>query len=255
LAQNVEARPLVISIVSHGHGSLVGELLGDIARLGRTDCRIVLTLNIPEDLPFDPTRAGVPVALVRNVEPKGYGANHNAAFKAARGDHFCVLNPDIRLHHDPFPALLALLRDPRTGVAAPLIRSPAGALEDSARRFPTPMRILAKALYGTRGNDYPIADGPVQPDWVAGMFMLLRAETFERVGGFDERYFLYYEDVDLCARLRLFGLTVAQTPAASAVHDARRASHRDLRYLRRHAASMLRFFLSTPFRRLRGPRA
>ena len=80
--------------------------------------------------------------------------------------------------------------------------------------------------------------------------MLLRSSTFESIGGFDERYFLYYEDVDLCARLRLLGLEVAQTPGAFVTHHARRASHRDLRYLRLHARSMIKFFLSRPFRQV-----
>ena len=85
----------------------------DIGRLARTDCRVILTLNIPETLPFDTVRAGFPITLVRNEVPKGFGANHNTAFKAAAGDYFCILNPDIRLHEDPFPALFFYLCGPQ----------------------------------------------------------------------------------------------------------------------------------------------
>ena len=72
--------------------------------------------------------------------------------------------------------------------------------------------------------------------------MVLQAERFRTVAGFDEGYFLYYEDVDLCWRLRHLGFEVVLIPAARATHVARRASHHDFRYLRWHMPSMLRFF-------------
>ena len=72
--------------------------------------------------------------------------------------------------------------------------------------------------------------------------MLFPRTVFEQLGGFDETYFLYYEDVDLCARLRKLGYRVGYCADVSVVHDARRASHRNLSYLRRHLASMARFF-------------
>jgi N-acetylglucosaminyl-diphospho-decaprenol L-rhamnosyltransferase len=235
---------LVVSIVSHGHGALLKGLLEDIARLGSSNCRVTLTLNIPEQLPFDPAGCGVPVQVSRNNAARGFGANHNAAFRRDRGDHFCVLNPDIRLPQDPFPALLDLLQDASVGVAAPQIRSPGGDIEDSARRFPTPASILAKAAGIGAKVDYAQVADTLRPDWVAGMFMLFRSGVFERVGGFDERYFLYYEDVDLCARLGRLGLTPALSTRVFAIHDARRESHRNLRYMARHLSSMRRFFVS-----------
>jgi GT2 family glycosyltransferase len=79
------------------------------------------------------------------------------------------------------------------------------------------------------------------------MFMLIPAAVFRKIGGFDERYFLYYEDVDLCARMRLGGYDIRLCPNAKVIHEARRQSHRDLRYFRWHLASILRFFFSKPF--------
>jgi GT2 family glycosyltransferase len=78
------------------------------------------------------------------------------------------------------------------------------------------------------------------------MFMLFRAETLRSMGGFDERYFLYYEDVDLCARLREAGYEVAVCTEASAIHAARRESRRNLRFAKWHLRSALRFFTSHP---------
>jgi N-acetylglucosaminyl-diphospho-decaprenol L-rhamnosyltransferase len=243
--------PLIsVSVVSHSQAALVDDLLRGLATRVKTPVEIILTVNIPEPRTFDPNHAALPVRVRVNREPKGFGANHNAAFRESRGKYFCVLNPDIRIEADPFPALLACLADPRVGVAAPLIRNPAGAVEDSVRRFPTPWTILAKALLGA-SPDYAIGKEPMYPEWVAGMFMLFPHEVFEKIGGFDERYFLYYEDVDLCARLAIAGLRIAVCPAAYAVHTAQRESRRNLRYLRWHLGSMLRFFLCHPRARSR----
>ncbi|MBU3647330.1 MAG: glycosyltransferase [Limnohabitans sp.] len=91
---------------------------------------------------------------------------------------------------------------------------------------------------------------PNAPDWVAGLFMLFRSETFARLKGFDARYFLYYEDVDLCARLSLSGLRVALSPEVTVVHLAQRSSHHNFKYFRWHVVSMLKFFLSGSYWRL-----
>jgi N-acetylglucosaminyl-diphospho-decaprenol L-rhamnosyltransferase len=233
---------LLVSVVSHLHGPLVRPLLEDLARCDQPGLRLVLTLNVPEKLPFDAASFPYPLEVVANSAPRGFGANHNAAF--ARGDaaHFAVLNPDLRLPHDPFRVLLPALRDPQVGAVAPRIVDPQGAPEDHARAFPTPITILSK-LGGSRPRMCGGAEGaPFRADWIAGMFMVFRRDAFAAVGGFDEAYFLYYEDVDLCARLAARGLRVEVHPAASAVHDARRESHRNPRYLLWHMRSMARFF-------------
>jgi GT2 family glycosyltransferase len=229
-----------VSVVSHRQGELVAALLGDLAARVGTPIEVLLTVNVPETLPFDPARFNIPVRVLSNARQRGFGANHNAAFRQARGRYFCVLNPDIRLEGDPFPSLVDCLNDPRTGVVAPVIRNPAGQIEDHVRSFPTPWTILHKALFGG-GLDHAI--GTEYPDWVGGMFMLFSREVFEQVGGFDEGYFLYYEDVDLCARLAAEGRRVRVCHAVSAIHAARRESRHSLRYMRWHLSSMLRFFL------------
>lgn len=237
---------LTLSVVSHRQAGLVQALLGELAARVRTPVRVIVTVNVPE---MPPVRAGdfpFPVEILHNDAPRGFGANHNAAFKHCRDSYFCILNPDVTFPDDPFPPLLAALAsDPRLGLVAPLILDPGGAVEPSSRRFPTPAFILRKALLGPAPTpDYPIGREPVSPDWVAGMFMLLPAKVFAAVGGFDERYFMYYEDVDLCARVREAGFDVRLEPAARAVHAARRDSHRRPRYLAWHLRSMLRFWMS-----------
>jgi N-acetylglucosaminyl-diphospho-decaprenol L-rhamnosyltransferase len=246
---------LHVSVVSHGQGPLVRGLLEDLDRhCAHRGLRVTLTLNRAEPVDFDARSFAFPLRLVRNEHPRGFGANHNAAFdwdgNAGGADAFCVLNPDLRLSLDPFPPLQGLLnREPAAGVVAPLVRGPDGGVEDSARRVPTPFSIAAKALGKGWGAQYAFDARPRPVQWVAGMFMLFPAAVFASLRGFDERYHLYYEDVDICCRLRLAGYRVLVHPAVSVVHDARRASHGDLQHRRWHLASMARFFASGVFLR------
>ena len=244
-----------LSIVSHQQMHLVLPLLRDLNTVhASTPIAVVLTLNLPEELPCSPTEFAYPLQVLHNTQPHGFGANHNQAFKQAQGDFFCVLNPDIRIAHNPFPALLKACADNTMGLAAPCIHNSSGQLEDSARKFPSPWRIAHRVLTRRRKRDYVAPSTALHPDWVAGMFMLLRSPVYQQMGGFDERYFLYYEDVDLCARIRLAGLDIVQLPLPGVVHDAQRASHRNPTYLRWHVGSMLRFFCSGVFMRLQWQR-
>ncbi len=243
MPDNVPAELITVSIVSHGQNALVNALCEDLRRLARRDLHIVLTENCRDSIAL--ARDDTSIEVVVNDEAKGFGANHNAAFSRCATPYFCVCNPDIRLTADPFPALLEVLVPAAAAVAGPLVRSPSGGVEDSARRFPTAGQLLRKLVSAPSGPDYAIDEGPVDVDWIAGMFMLIKRERFAGICGFDERYHLYYEDVDLCQRLWVGGHRVIFQPRAEIVHDARRASRRNLRLMLRHAASAFRYLRST----------
>lgn len=209
-----------------------------------------MTVNVPEDLDLATAGRRNPVSVVENAVPRGFAANHNAAFRSVHTPCFCVINPDVRLKSNPFPLLSSVLEDSRVGVVAPLVRNSSGAIENSARKFPTP-KILAMKALGLKSEAEPSAAvHPFEPDWVGGMFMLFRSDFYRTLGGFDEGYFLYYEDIDLCARLRVAGMRVVLEPRVEIIHDAQRASHRNPRYAWWHATSILRFFRSEPYREL-----
>jgi len=212
---------------------------------------VLLTLNLPESLPFEPQCFGFPVVVINNRHPKGFGQNHNAAFLHAKGGYFCVLNPDIRLWENPFPALLSEFSDASVGVVAPRIEDGHGNREDSARNFPALIELLGKLFGGRSVVHDEHGDAPNEPDWLAGMFLVFPREVFAQVRGFDERYFLYYEDVDICLRLRLAGYLVRLCGGASAIHEARRSSHRNFKYMYWHFSSLMRFFLSAAYRDMR----
>jgi len=232
--------PLIaISIVSHGHGAMVERLVASLL-----DCpevgQIIVTRNIPESLALPEDSR---VTSINNSQPVGFSANQNVAFTHCTLPYFCPLNPDIQLRGNPFPTLLAALVATNAALAAPLVISPSGILEDSIRPFPTLRILLAKAA-GI--SDLQMATMKEHslffPEWVAGMFMLFRSDAFRQLHGFDQRFFLYYEDVDICVRAWKAGMKVVACPAVSVVHDARRESHRNIRYMWWHLASMARYF-------------
>jgi N-acetylglucosaminyl-diphospho-decaprenol L-rhamnosyltransferase len=231
---------IAVSIISHGHGEMIKGLIR--ALLACPEIRqVIVTRNIPEVLEIAQDDR---IVWVDNALPKGFGANHNAAFAFCTQPFFCPLNPDIALFANPFPELMKGLARSDIALIAPLVVSPFGGVEDSMRHFPT-LRSLATKALGRGDGRYVVQAGQADffAEWVAGMFMLFRSEDFARLKGFDERFFLYYEDVDICVRVWQQGLKVAACPRVSVVHHARRDSRRSLRYLRWHLASMGRYFL------------
>ena len=241
-----DANALVLSVVSHGQRELLLGLMADLRHHVAVPFRLLVTENIPEDPALPAAHYPFPIDVIRNVQPKGFGANHNAALALAGDGIFVVINPDIRLNADPFPELIALVADHSVGVAAPVVMDPDSLEEDHARGFPSVFTLIAK-LFGYRPRTTRLpGQSTYFPDWVAGMFMTFRADTIRSVGGFDERYFLYYEDVDLCARLREKGFEIAVCTKVAVIHTARRDSRKNPRFALWHLRSALRFFASRP---------
>ena len=244
-----------ISIVSHGHGAMLRQLLGDLDHVpALAGVRVILTLNLgAED--FDATAfRNLQIDVLRNETPLGFGANHNRAFDLCRTPWFVVLNPDLRLaEQPPFDSLLACAqRYTHVGVVAPVVVSSTGKPEDSVRRNLTPWSLVRRYLFGRR--DAARIESPAKPGnpfrWLAGMCLMIDSAAFRALGGFDERYFLYCEDYDLCARLYNSGHKVVLDTSSRVIHDAQRGSHRSTRYLYWHVSSLLRVWTSRPFWRI-----
>lgn len=238
---------ITVSVVSHGQGRLVARLLEDLTLCPNVSA-VILTQNVPEDDIPCPASLQPRLRVIHNKRPLGFAANHNQAFRLCESSLFAVLNPDIRLPNDPFFQLALALEKTDGGVIAPAVWSPDGDLEDSARYFPTPQRLLYKLLWIGDGRIASESVVPHEIDWAAGMFLLFPASTFREIGGFDEGYFLYYEDVDICSRLWQSGRHVILHPGVTVIHAAQRASRRKLRYMKWHLSSMLRYFVKHAWR-------
>ena len=236
---------ITVSIVSHGHGEMVSRLIKQLE-----DCpevtQVILTRNIYEPLVQEQT--GKLEIIVNNV-PAGFAANHNAAFKRCREPYFCVVNPDITISEGLFRTLIACKEMNKAALAAPMVLSPGGILEDSVRRFPTFLSLVSKAFRGPDGRYlFTKSDAPFFPESVAGMFMLFDSFAYKYIKGFDEHYYMYYEDIDICVRLWKADLKIVVCPQASVTHAARRDSHRKGRFLLWHLSSMAKYFYRYGFR-------
>jgi GT2 family glycosyltransferase len=249
---------LTASIVSHHHAEETGALLQRLAALEAGAVRrVIVTLNRPEPAArqaWQAARWPFDLALIDNARPAGFGANHNRAFRldAERGasDTFAVLNPDIGWQRDPFaPMQAALAAAPRAGLVYPVQLDAGRRPQDHERLLPTPARLWSRWRPGGQRRELPAT---AAPEWVNAACILLRREAFAAIGGFDERYRMYCEDVDLCLRLRLAGWQLTRADAAVVEHRAQRASHRDPRHLLWHLRSLWRLWRSPAWRDWRG---
>jgi len=234
-----------ISIVSHGQMGLVRDLLDDLRPyFQKYRFEVILTLNIPEKIDFKLSSYPFDIRVIENLKKLGFGKNHNQAFAKANFDRFCILNPDIRLPVDPFYELLDQINTNQDAIVGPLVLSRDHKVEDSARKYPT-LLILIKRLLSRRilDLDYEMGQSVVSVDWIAGMFLMMTSKTFKRLGGFDQKYFMYYEDVDLCFRNKHAGFENCWITKIYVVHDARRQSRRNLRYMRWHIKSCILFMI------------
>lgn len=247
--------PVTVSVVSHGHGAMLTALLHDLAALpSLAGAQVIVTRNIPGDDIRAEDFPALQIEVIDNPTPRGFGANHNQAFQRCRGAWFAILNPDLRLQDaDPFPVLLdEAARDPKLGLIAPRIVNARGEAEDAIRGNLTFISLFRRAVFKQRSPlrpEVPAVRG--QPFyWLAGMFLLVRRDVMAEIQGFDERYFLYCEDYDLCARLYLEGYALRAIHHTQATHLAQRDSHRKARNLYWHVSSLLRVWTSSAFWRL-----
>ena len=195
------------------------------------------------------------VPLERNV---GFGAGNNRGAALAGGRWLLLLNSDCFVDPGAIDELVRFGEGaPEIGIVAPRLRWPDGSLQRSCRRFPSPYRIATEYLYLRKLAPRSAAlngfycgefahDAPRRVDWLTGACLLVRRELYERLGGFDESFFMYSEEVDLCRRALDLGFETWFDPVAGATHVWGGTAKRDpgpalrenvrsqLRYLDRH---------------------
>lgn len=258
---------LFISIVSHQNAEEIIEQLRPHELAGE-QTHIVLLDNLPESRLADYC-AENGLSYLANDRPSGFGSNHNRAFSYCRehlelkpeSDWFVVLNPDVHVTRDAIDQLLTDLKNYNPAIAAPnLFRDPQfQLLEGSVRNFPYLWDFIASFLLKSNRTTVKRRHitSPCPVDWASGAFLVFKAKIFQDLGGFDERYFLYCEDVDICWRaLKLKGIKPIYLPEVKAVHEGKRESHKTIsRYLWWHISSAFRFSWVRLKTKLFGPKA
>ena len=238
-----DARDLTLSVVSHGHAECLQVLLHELAAQGPCNLRhLIITHNLPAPgLAVSPDWS-FQVSQIHNAEPRGFGANHNQAFQHCSTPFFGVMNPDLdHLPRQLWPRLVELASPPAVGLAYPVLLNLDGTVQDSEREVPTPLSLLKRYTHRP-----PVP----RRDWANAACWVLRREVWQQLGGFDEGYFLYCEDVDFCLRARLAGYPLVRAETV-VEHAAQRASSRSWRHLYWHIRSLVRLWASSAFWRAR----
>lgn len=209
--------------------------------------------NSPDDRLRAVVEACAGVCYLR-VPNRGYGAAHNVALRralASGSTHHLLLNPDVRWDPGVIAGLLeAMRRTPRCGMAAPRILYPDGRLQHTCRMLPAPAdlilrRFVPSFLWRRRRQRYLLAHWDHASDldvpYLQGSFMLVACDALREAGLFDERFFMYPEDIDLTRRIHALRPTL-YCPAVTVIHDHAAASARSLRMLAIHVVNMVRYF-------------
>ena len=240
-------------IVSYNSASFLPDCIRSLRSEGVED--VVVVDNASADGSVDVVRAAdAGVRVVETGSNLGFGSAANRGVATCAGDYVLIMNPDTVVEPGAVKALTeALDRDPGLAVVGPCMENLDGSVYPSVRQFPDLTVAFGHAFLGlvwpgnpaTRryrmldwDHDRPAAD----VDWVGGACMLVRRSAFDLIGGFDEAYFMYVEDVDLCWRLGRAGWRIGYEPAARVVHALGGSSRRvPYRMIAEHHRSLLRF--------------
>jgi GT2 family glycosyltransferase len=227
---------ITVSIVNHEHGEIINSLITKLLKFKEIDL-IIITNNNKEKLDFISNEK---LIYLQNQKPRGFGENHNNAFHLCKSKYFCVLNPDVLFDNNIFENIF--IRVPENfGCLSVKVLNDKKAIEDSFRHFPTIYSILRKLIFKDKGNYSISSESLFYPNFVAGMFMLFHKDNFRLIGGFDLGYYMYYEDVDICARLLECKLPIIVNLDCYIIHNGMRSSHKKIKYFYWHLCSFLLF--------------
>ena len=262
---------LTLVIVSWNVSDLLRRCLQSILEQGG-EVEIIVVDNASTDGSPEMVREAFPqVRLIANEENWGFTAANNQGLALAQGRCLMLLNPDTEVVADALSTMVQYLdAHPEVGALGPRLLFPDGHQQPSRRRFPTLTTALVESTVVQEWwadnrilRRYYMADTPddaIQPvDWVVGACLLVRREAYEQVGGLDEGFFMYSEELDWCKRIKDAGWEVIYLPTATVIHHEGKSSEQviparhirfqtsKVRYFRKHYGSLqaeaLRWFL------------
>lgn len=250
---------LTISIVTFNNHSVIHDALTSIEQSTlkqNNQCRVIVVDNGSSDGTPDLIAREFPdVTLIRS-ENVGFGAGHNKAIKEITGqaDYHLVMNPDIYFKKDALEKLTAFMdAHPAVGLCMPKILYPDGSTQHLRKLLPTPFDLIGrrfipgflKFLVKRRFETYEFRDRSYDETMsvphLSGCFMMIRGGVFREVGGFDERYFMYLEDVDFSRRIHAHYRTL-YFPGVYITHHYHQQSYKRFNHLKYHIASAVKYF-------------
>lgn len=232
--------PCSIIIVNYNVKDFLAQALRTIeksiayAKLKRPgfEAEIIVVDNASDDGSVEMLRKYFPhVTVIANEENLGFAKANNVALQRAKGEFFLLINPDTLVQEDTLHVMLsAFEEDPRVGLAGCKILNPDGTLQLACRRsFPTPWVAFTKIsglstvfprtrLFGRYNVTYRNPDESYEVDAISGSFMMVRREVYEQVGGLDETFFMYGEDLDWCYRIQQMGWKILYVSETQIIH-------------------------------------
>lgn len=185
----------------------------------------------------------------------GYGTGHNVAIKDAiekGGDYHVVINPDVYFEEGVLEKLIAYMdSDEQVGLVMPKVLYPTGEIQFLCKLLPTPMDLIGrrfiplKSYVTTKNYNYELRwtgyDKVMDVPSLSGCFMFMRLSIIRKIGGFDERYFMYAEDLDLCRRIGEVSKTVYY-PDVQIYHEYAKGSYKNRKLLKYHICSVIKYF-------------
>jgi N-acetylglucosaminyl-diphospho-decaprenol L-rhamnosyltransferase len=256
--------PLSIVIVNYHSGELLKDCLTALFNTSSTlDLEVfVINNDSTHDLAPVLNQEWSKVEFIQNNTNLGFAAGANIGFRKSKGEFVLVLNPDVLVQDQSVETLVNTLRNNAdAGLALPLLRNPDGTLQYSCRRFYSyTTLVMRRAPFNRFFPSHAAArkhlmldwnhDNLARVDWGLGAAMLVRRSALQDSCLFDERFFLYFEDVDLCIRLRRWGWKVLYDPRASMIHHHRRESAQHMFHpaKRHHFLSLMKFLWKYRFR-------
>ncbi len=203
---------VAVVVVIHHSRAVIESCLNSVQRCGQ----IVVVDNASDDDGVSIVRRVAPQAeIVENRVGVGYGNGANQGLRRVDREFVLLVNPDAVVLPGAVETLVAAAdRYPEAGLLAPLVMNPDGSIEPSYD-----VRLFDRGRYGDRKRQsMPVPDGDVCAEFVSGAVVMVRMEALRRIGGFDPRFFLYFDDDDMCMALRAAGYTVLLTPLARVTH-------------------------------------
>ncbi len=186
-----------------------------------------------------------PLKIVRLPKNIGFGAAHNKIIEKVDSDYHFIVNPDITVSDDVFANIVDYMEaHPDVAMCAPDILNTDGTRQYLPKSKPTFRRLFLGRLSKKVRSEYVWRDreitAPCDVDFCSGCFLCVRTSVFKKLGGFDERYFMYLEDADLTLRVKSLGRTVF-LPDIKVTHIWERGSHKNIKLLLLHTASCVKF--------------
>lgn len=224
-----------VVIVSYNASSYLKDCLDSLFQFTKNvDFEVIIVDNASTDDAVKVAKSfGNKIKLIENKENKGFGTGVNIGAKVAKGDYLLILNPDIRLLENSLEKLIIWMKAHKDIAVSTcqFLDSEQKPLPNGGF-FPTLSKVAAWSFFiddilkipSYHPHPGPLYEKVFYPDWVTGSFMFIRKEAWDQSGGFDDRIFMYGEEVELCYRIKKAGWKIAYLPLTKVIHHERKSA-------------------------------